>query len=205
MSKISKVTPRHKVTRLRRTRCVHQKSWIANDSQSVRWRKTRPPVSNCKREVQRCLIHMMVPRSARVKHVKANEAPELLNGELSEGRETRQHHINPLNHTKSTTVINLHMVQSATATPRTTHVTTCAELLPRRYPRASDGQDALTFCRTEGAISDRRQMDAATFCRQTKSLRLLFGSNVGRSELLHQAFLETLKLEAPRRRTTKHL
>ena len=40
-------------------------------------------------------LHMMVPRSA----------------------------INPLNYTKSTTVINLHMVQSATATPRTTHVT----------------------------------------------------------------------------------
>ena len=40
-------------------------------------------------------------------------------------------------------MINLHTVQLATATLRTTHVTTCVELLPRRYSRASDGQDSL--------------------------------------------------------------
>ena len=52
VSETSKVTPRHWVTRFRRTRGVHQKTWGANDSQSVRWSKTGPPVSNCKREVQ---------------------------------------------------------------------------------------------------------------------------------------------------------
>ena len=65
------------------------------------------------------------------------------------GTRTRKHHINPINHTKSTIAINLHVVQSATATLRATHETTCAELLSRRYPRASDRQDALTFCPTE--------------------------------------------------------
>ena len=87
-------------------------------------------------------------------------------------------------------------------------MTTCAELLPRRYPRASDGQDALAFCPTERAISDRRQMDATTFSRQTRSLRLLFGSAVGRSELLQQNFLETSKLEArtkKKRQSAEHL
>ena len=193
MSETFKVTPRHSVTRLRRTRCVHQKTSGANDSQAVRWSKTRPPVSNCRREVPYCFICMTVLRSARVEHMGATEAPGLVT-------RTRKHHINPINH--STIAINLHVVQSATATLRTTHVTTCAELLPRRHPRASDGQDALTFCPTERAISDRRQMDATTFSRQTRSLRLLFGTAVGRSELLHQNFLETRKLEAPGRRTT---
>ena len=60
VSEISKVRPRHRVTRLRRTRCVHQKKWSANDSQSVRRRKTRPPVSNCKREVPYCFVYMTV-------------------------------------------------------------------------------------------------------------------------------------------------
>ena len=30
---------------------------------------------------------MTMPRSAGVKHIRATEAPELLNGEISEGRE----------------------------------------------------------------------------------------------------------------------
>ena len=34
VSETSKVRPRHRVTRLRRTRCVHQKTWGANDSQA---------------------------------------------------------------------------------------------------------------------------------------------------------------------------
>ena len=52
------------------------------------------------------------------------------------GTRIRQHHINQINHTKPTIAINLHTVQSATATLRTTHVTTCAEqlFLPRRIP-----------------------------------------------------------------------
>ena len=52
------------------------------------------------------------------------------------GTRIRQHHINQINHTKPTTAINLHMVQPATATLRTTHVPTCAEQLfqPRRIP-----------------------------------------------------------------------
>ena len=87
VSETSKVRPRHRVTRLRRTRCVHQKTWGANASQSVRWSKTRPPVSNCKRKVPYCFIYMTVLRSARVKHTGATEAPELLTGEISEGQE----------------------------------------------------------------------------------------------------------------------
>ena len=67
------------------------------------------------------------------------------------GTRTRKHHINTINHTKPTIAINLHTVQSATATLRTTHVTTRAELLTQR------------------AISDRRQRDATTSSRQTRS------------------------------------
>ena len=73
---------------------------------------------------------MTVLRSANVKHTGATEAPELLTGEISEGQELESTTSNPINHTKSTIAINLHVVQSATAT----HVTTCAELLPRDIP-----------------------------------------------------------------------
>ena len=55
-------------------------------------------------------------------------------------------------------MINLHMVQLATATLRTTHVTTCVELLPRRYSRWSG-----------------EKMDGVTSFLQIKSLGLFFG------------------------------
>ena len=51
-------------------------------------------------------------------------------------------------------------------------------------------------------------MDATTFSHQTRSLRLLFGSAVGRSELLHLNFLETRKLEdrtMNKRQSAEHL
>ena len=145
MSKISKVTPRHKVTRLRRTRCVHQKSWSAKRF-TVQYAGARRDLQcpTAKRMCKRCLIHMMVRECQSEKHVKRTKLPTAQRRTQRGTRLDRPH--NPLNHAKSTTRDQLHMVQSATATPRTTHVTTCAELLPRLYPRASDGQDALTFC-----------------------------------------------------------
>ena len=119
----------------------------------------------------------------------ATEAPELLNSKAPH-QSNQPHEIDHSNQSARGPTCDGNSSHCST-----THVTTCAELLPRRYPRASDGQDALTFCPTKRAISDRRQKDATTFSRQTRSLRLLFGSAVGRSELLHPNFLETRKLE----------
>ena len=120
------------------------------------------------------------------------------------GTRIRQHHINQINHETDHSDQSAHGPISDGNSSHDACDNVCrATVSVSSNPRASAGQDALTFCPSGQSLTVGK-MDAATPSRQIRSLRLLFGSAVGRSELLHQTLLETLKRGARRRRTTEY-